>query len=474
MTATPTSPKTTPAPRVVVIGGGLAGMAAAVAIESAGLPVTLLEARATLGGRAGSFTDHQTGQPLDSSQHLLLGCCTNLISFYRRIGAAHLIRWERTIHFRDSAGQHDLWAMPGLPAPFHLAPSMAFFAALSIRQRLSLFRAMLSILRLPPEALPSLADITFGQWLDEHAQSSPLIDRFYTPLLISALNEQPRRANAAYAIRVFQTAMLSHASGYHLGLPACPLSDLYRNLPCRDIRLSTRARGLRFSGQTITGVELQNGQLLTADAFVFAINHHTLRKWVPPELAARDERLAHLDNLESVPILGAHLWFDRAIMAESHAALLDGPLQWVFRKDREGRALLGVISAARQWTDRPRVRCLAAFEDQIRRLFPAAGNASLQRGLIIVEKRATFSPLPGVDRYRPQQSPPPAGIENLFLAGDYTHTHWPATMEGAVRSGYLAADAVVARVHAATAPHRTFLVNDLPLQWPARLLAARP
>jgi zeta-carotene desaturase len=171
-----------------------------------------------------------------------------------------------------------------------------------------------------------------------------------------------------------------------------------------------------------------------------------------------------------VPILGVHLWFDRPVITESHAAFLDGPLQWIFRKDASGAAVHGVISAARDWVDRPHSQLLQVFEAQIRRTLPSAQDASLLRGVVVVEKRATFSPLPGVDRLRPSQQPDSEGISNLFLAGDYTQTGWPATMEGAVRSGYLAADAVLARMFPARR-QRSFLVDDLPLQWPARLLA---
>jgi zeta-carotene desaturase len=148
-----------------------------------------------------------------------------------------------------------------------------------------------------------------------------------------------------------------------------------------------------------------------------------------------------------------------------------GPLQWLFRKDSTGRAVHGVISAARDWVDRPKEQCLRLFEAHIRSIFPAAREAKLERGVIVIEKRATYTPLPGSDRFRPSQAPPPGGIANLFLAGDYTRTGWPATMEGAVRSGYLAAEAVV-KWFRPDAPAPTFLRDDLPVQWPMRILCA--
>jgi uncharacterized protein with NAD-binding domain and iron-sulfur cluster len=183
-------------------------------------------------------------------------------------------------------------------------------------------------------------------------------------------------------------------------------------------------------------------------------------------LAARDERFGGLDRLESVPILGVHLWFDRPVMTDSHAALIQGPLQWLFRKDAEGRALHGVISAARDWVGRSKDECLKLFEQQVRSVLPGAAGAKLERGVIVIEKRATFSPKPGVDRLRPSQAPSANGIQNLYLAGDYTLTGWPATMEGAVRSGYLAAEGILRQIGAG----RSLLVADLAAQWPARAL----
>jgi uncharacterized protein with NAD-binding domain and iron-sulfur cluster len=501
------------APRIVIVGGGLAGMAAAVALESAGAQIALLESRRSLGGRASSFEDPQTGETLDNCQHVLLGCCTNLLDFYRRIGVSHLIRYERTVHFVDPRGrQHDLAGIRGVPAPLHLGPSMARFGALTLGERVAASRAMLAMLRLGKSGRLALADVPFGQWLDEHHQPAALVEKLYDPILVGSLNEECRKASAAYAIQVFQDAMLAHESGYVIGLPACPLGELYAKLPCgtggegetergRDgemgrriaasalaggggaktagegtggtnVRLGTRVAEIRFDGKRVVGVELTTGEFVPADAVVLATNYHAVMRWVPPQLAARDARFARLDQLQSVPILGAHLWFDRPVLRNNHAAFIRGPLQWLFKKDAEGKVVHGVISAARQWVDVPREEALRQFEQQIRAVLPHARDAKLLRGVIVIEKRATFAPTPGVDRLRPAQAPPAGGIENLYLAGDYTLTGWPATMEGAVRSGYLAASALLEKL-ALTAGRNAapeFLVPDLPIEWPARLL----
>ena len=453
-------------PQVIVVGGGLAGIACAVALANSA-KVTLLESRFALGGRAGSFEDGDradgSGQLLDNCQHVLLGCCTNLIDLYRRLGVSHKIHFHRSVHFLDPRGKrHDLWAVPGMPAPLHLGPAFALFSALTLGERSAVARAMIEMLRIGKTGRDKLETLPFGDWLDRMKQPAGLIHKFYDPVLISALNEETRKASAKYAIQVFQDAMLAHKQGFLVGLPACPLGELYANVPGVDLRLNTRVDEILFDGPRAIGVRLRNGEELRADALVLATNHHAVQRWIPDDLKQCDPRFAGLEKLESVPILGAHLWFDRPIMTEEAAALIEGPLQWLFRKDTEGRILHGVISAARTWTTVPKEEALRQFEAQVRSLFPAARDAKLERGVIVIEKRATFSPLPGTDQLRPSQAPPTGGIENLFLAGDYTKTEWPATMEGAVRSGYLAAEALLNQ--------SKVIVADLPIQWPARLM----
>jgi squalene-associated FAD-dependent desaturase len=439
-------------------------MAAAVALESAGLNVTLLEARRTLGGRAGSFQDPQTGEVLDNCQHVLLGCCTNLIDFYRRINALNHIRFERTILFLGpDARPWPLTGTRGLPAPLHLGLAFARFGLLTWSQRREVQKAMIAILRRPA------ADVPFGQWLDEHGQSAETVQKLYDPIVISGLNEQTRAASAIYATKIFRESLLVNSQGFLFGLPTCPLGKLYEQMPLRDVRLGARLSDLCFEGRSVKAVRTQDGQTIAADMVVLATNYHSLGNWIPADLIATDRRFSRLDELQSVPILGAHLWFDQRVLETSHAALVEGPLQWLFRKDEEGKQVHGVISAARDWLDVPREEALKRFEAQVRAMLPKARDAKLTRGVIVIEKRATFSPLPGVDAIRPTQAPDENGIQNLFLAGDYTLIGWPATMEGAVRSGYLAADAVIQRLNP-DRNHRSFVVDDLCPQWPARLI----
>jgi uncharacterized protein with NAD-binding domain and iron-sulfur cluster len=262
--------------------------------------------------------------------------------------------------------------------------------------------------------------------------------------------------------------MLANSRGYVVGVPTVPLSQLYGDRPCRDTRLSTRVDEICFDGNRATGVKLSDGEIIQADVLVLATNHHAVQKWIPAEWKSIDGRFAKLDQIEAVPILGVHLEFDRPVLNETHAAFVSGPLQWVFRKDQQGNVLAGVISAAREWVGKPKEHCLAEFERQIHQMLPESAGATLLDGTIVIERRATFAPLPGIDQLRPAQAPPPGGIENLFLAGDYTLTGWPATMEGAARGGYRAASAILQSL--GTEHADGFLINDLPIQWPAQWL----
>ncbi len=464
-----------------MLGGGLAGIAAAMRLVDAGVPVTLVETRKRLGGRATSFVDPATGEVLDNCQHVLMRCCTNLLDLYERLGVADCIDWCRRLYFIDPAGRVDVLERGGLPAPLHLLRRILNFASLTARQKFELARGMWHVLRADRNGRSGLHGLTFTDWLRAAGQSEALIDRFWSAVVVSALNETPDRCAADYALQVFQDGFLAHSQAWEVGLPRVPLMRLYD--PAVEaieragghIMLSTSIEGLAFDKGRVTGVRLAGGRTLNADAVISTLPFDRLSRICGSEMCAVDERLGGLDRIEVNPILGVHLWFDRPVTHLPLAALLDSPLHWLFVKadtDR-GQHVHGVISAARDLVSQPSEAITAMVMCEIRRRFPTAQHATLLHSLVVKEKRATFAIRPGVDAHRPG---PHGRIDNLYLAGDWCNSGWPATMEGATRSGYLAAAACIedrAARHGRRPAGVRGLVPDLPASPLFRLLAPR-
>lgn len=462
--------------KVLVLGGGLAGIAAAVRLAQEHVPVTLVETSRRLGGRATSHVDKATGQRVDNCQHVLLGCCTNLIDLYRRLGVAGKIHWASVLHFYDKQGHHDQMAGSDLPAPLHLSESLMRFKTLSWRQKMQIARAMTAMMRLGITGRTALHEVTFEQWLREHGQSDGAIERFWDVIVVSALNQMPSRCSAAYAMQVFQEGFLAHREAYRMGTAAVPLGELYDTAESviekagGKVMLGASVSRVMFDGGAITGVELADGQMLTADAYISALPFDRLDKVADEALRQADRRFDGVKHFEHSPILGIHMWYTRPVLDGPHMIFVDSPLQWVFNKglDADGSQYLhGVISAADDWIDRSADEILEMAHRELSEYLPAAKTQGLARGKVIKEKRATFNPTPGIEAHRPTTC---GDVANLFLAGDWTATGWPATMEGAARSGYMAAAAAMGREAVAA-------VADLPMaplvRWVGRLLGTR-
>lgn len=428
--------------RVAVLGGGVAGLAAAVALHQAGRQVILIEARNRLGGRATSFTDPATGERIDNCQHVVLGCCTNLLDFYRRLGVVEKIGWHDHMYFASEGGRIDVLKPSILPAPLHLAPSLMRFHAYSSGEKWALARCMRAIASVDRRPL---INITFREWLAQHAQPERLIRRFWDVVIVSACNLPCDCVAAEPALQVFQQGFLAHRDAWRLGVPRCPLVELYDSAVrfIDDLRLGTRV--VRIEGEScIERAVLDDGSTIEADAYVLAMPFEHICGVVNEAMMRRDVRLAQPAALAHSPILGVHLRFDRPLSDLPHAVLLDADVQWVFFKDR-GRTAHAVISAADAWMALSAEEIIARVRADLAARFPEAaelsGNA-LRARHVVKEKRATFAAIPGAEAHRPPTCGP---IENLFLAGDYCATGWPATMEGAARSGYAAAGAILGR-----------------------------
>jgi zeta-carotene desaturase len=462
---------------VIVIGGGLAGLSSAVALADAGFRVRLLERRPFLGGRAASY-DLPGGEHVDNCQHVTLGCCTNLDDFYRRVGAGHKIAYHDRLLFVDSAGRRAVLQASTLPPPFHLAPAFALYPFLTWAERRAIGHALMSIVRgHGKDEGGDAADASMLDWLRRHGQTRASMDRFWKVVLVSALNEDLARVDARYGLDVFWKAFLSNRAGYRLGLPRTPLRELYDGCGAAierrggEVALRAPVRGLRVSEGRVVAVEMDTGRDETADLYVLAVPHDAVLDLLPALLVQQESAFANLRRLRVSPITGVHLWFDRDVMAESFLTALDTSTQWIFNKSclygqPGGRYLQLVISASYDLMPWSRQEIIDLCRTELRALLPATRKAQLVKATVVKEAAATFSPEPGSDRWRPSQR---TSLPNLYLAGDWTQTGWPATMEGAVRSGYLAAEAILS---ASGAP-RQVLRPDLPAEGLSRWLACR-
>jgi zeta-carotene desaturase len=411
---------------------------------------------------------------------VLLGCCTNLVDFYRRIGAEQNIRWYRRLTFIEPGGRRSTIEPGSLPAPLHSAASFLGARCLSLSDKLAIGRAMLALARnLPDDNAPPFLD-----WLRAHGQTRPAIDRFWRVVLVSALNEDLERMSSHYAAQVFRESFLKSAEAGALGLPTLPLSDLY-GIAAHYIQRNGGLVQLRTAADSFRSASDQvricaGGSETACDYAVLALPFNVLSGMLPEEVASLGLK-ASLQRFETSPITGIHLWFDRQVTDLPHAVLLDRTIQWMFQKNSfqlpvvscqngapsggAGNSKLEtgntymelVVSSSKTLVDKSRQEILDLAMRELSEFFPEVANAKVVKSTVIKEVNATYSPLPGTDTYRPSQVSP---WPRVFLAGDWTATGWPATMEGAVRSGYLAAEALT---RAAGAP-RKFLVDDLPPQ----------
>jgi squalene-associated FAD-dependent desaturase len=460
-------------PSVAIVGGGLAGLAAACALSESGFRVTVFERRPFLGGRASSYEHSGTGEVVDNCQHVLFKLCTNLIAFYKQIGVEDKIRWFDHMTFIEPGGRQSILKPSFWPAPFQVMPSFLRFKFLNAWDKVVLSRGLASLIARQPKD----DGTSFQAWLQRHHQTHNAIERFWKPILVSALSEDMDRIAVPYAAQVVRESMKS-SKARAMGIPSVPLTQLY-NAAREYITNHGGSVRLRNGVQSLLPSD-QGARLRVQDSeeefdyAVLAVPFDSLPKLLPDSSDSRDlrEKLLHF---ETAPITGVHLWFDRQITDLPHAVLLDRTIQWMFHKsllleknsapasNRDQRAGKSekrpsyvelVVSASKSLIEKPRQEIIDSALSEFREFFPVTRDAKLVKATVIKEVNATFSPTPGIERYRPGSLSPWPGI---FLAGDWTATGWPATMEGAVRSGYIAAEKITSSAGAS----KTFLVPDL-------------
>ena len=446
---------------IAVLGGGLAGLSAARRLLELGFGVTLIEKRPFLGGRAFSFRDPESGVEIDNGQHVFLGCNTHYLDYLREIGAvdkAYIQDRLRADVVRDGV-RGALFSTPWL-GRLHLFPSLVRYPHLTLMEKLRVAYGLLAMKLTDGVKNGARLDSETGyEWLRRRHQSDRAIENLWSLIILPALNDDVRHVSAGAMLMVFREALLEKPSDAMMGFARVGLTALagepsqaYIEARGGELRLGKGVKAIRVRDGRVEGVEMQDGSTIEADAYVSALPFDVMLEALPDAVAG-DEFFGSARALETAPIVGLHLWYDRPIMAQRFIAFLDSPVQWVFNKsliqgDSADRGQYVCISLSGAWEhiDKPKEELRKAFTEEMARLFPAAREATITRFLVVKERRATFRSVPGASKHRRPQTTP---IPNLVLAGDWTRTGWPSTMESAVLSGILATDALAAKYPAA-------------------------
>ena len=453
--------------QVVIIGGGLAGCSAALALARQAdaakrFRITLIESKSRLGGRVGSYTDQASGLTIDYCQHLGMGCCTALKQLIDWLDQRSLWRVERNLYFYGPGQQRQrLTALPCLPAPLHLGSWLWNWPGLNWQDRWHIARGMLAINRLPlvGDQAAKLESSTALTWLRSHGQPERVLERFWSTIIVSALGEQLDRVGLLPMAKVFQDGFLRKRDAYHLLIPARPLDELFglrfhEALMAAgvDVQLSTTINKSHWQGANCQRVDLSSGSSIYPDHLIAAVPWHAVGQLVSDCEDAHVKRVAFgAGQLQASPISGVHTWWDRPWLPTPHAALVGQLCQWVFphaeRNATSEQAASAaqehyyqiVISASRMLPRGDQQAVARMIEEDLREVFVEARQAKLLRARVVTDPQAVFSVGPGTAAWRPQ-----AGTchGNICWAGDWTNTGWPATMEGAIRSGLAAAEAV--------------------------------
>jgi len=448
---------------VTVIGAGVAGLAASCALAGAGFDVTLVERRPYIGGRASSYR-HPALQEVVDCQHVLLGCCTNLIHLLRESGVADQVRWYDELVFLEQGGRRSVFRSNGLPAPLHFSDAFLRAPMLGFADKLAIARGMADFL----SAREQDDDMSVEQWLLRTKQTPLAIRHFWEPVVLCTLNDSFANCSLRISAKVFRELFLKPPIGARLGIPTVPLSELYgaavELLVSRrgKIRLRSGVDSIAADGAGKWIVRSTTGEI-SSDAVILALPFEQTQKLIAgfPEVPGSQQLERNAKCFVHAPYTTIHLWFDRQITDLHHAALLDTTIQWIFHKSAirsysagQGSYVELVIAASTRQLSMDRWAILESAMAELATFFPEVNQAKVIKSGILKEARATFSVLPRLDQLRPAAASPWPGI---YLAGDWAATGWPATMEGAARSGFLAAEAVAR----ADGDPRKFLQPDL-------------
>lgn len=448
--------------QVAVIGGGFAGLAAGVELAGRGYAVTIFEARPRLGGRAYSFREDATGEVVDNGQHALMGCYRDTLAFLDRIGATHKLTRQDNLHVRMVHPQRGAGAIAcaTLPSPLHLLAGILRYPLLTRAERLRSLLGGMQVMALRRRHDPRLRDWSVAQLLHALRQSPNACSSFWYPVAIATLNESPERAAAAPFAEVLARAFFRTRADSQFVFANVGLSELYTEDARRyveahggRVELKAAVAALSTNGSRVSGIQLRDGRYVPADACIGAVTPKALAALLPD--AVRDRcGLQALTAFETSPIVSVHLWFDRPVLTDAFVGLIGTTTQWVFNRTaltgqrhpgNDGQCLSAVISAGREIVDWPAARIAETVMADLQTLVPRVRTGRVLQSVVVKEKHATISVTPPVERLRPGPATP---LDNFFLAGDWTDTGLPPTIESAVCSGRRAAELVTQRLHA--------------------------
>ena len=439
---------------VVVIGGGIAGLAAGVRLIQLGMKPIVLEKRPFLGGRAYSFTDSETGSEIDNGQHVFVGACDQFQQYIRDIGAWDQVRLEKRLELPVLKNGRLSWLrarkLPGLLANLS---ALLGYRHVGIRGKLLILWGLLSIRLTRPGPGSPHDRITFEDWLRDHGQNDETIQNFWNLIILPSLNDDISVVSAYTGIMLFKIALLGAAGNPAMGVPLVGLSTLAgenaRNFIEQhggEIRTGVEVASLSIDNARITGVVTVNGELIEGDAVISAVPAAALTPLLPggsEETDGPDDFFTPAESIKTAPIVAVHIWYDRPVLRQKYVAVLDSPLQWVFndtelksRDDGAGQHIVISLSGAWEWKDRSKQELREIFTTEMALVFPEAQKAAITKFAVVKMLEATFRAIPGTQSARLSQRTP---LPGLYLAGDWTDTGWPSTMESAVRSGNLAA-----------------------------------
>jgi squalene synthase HpnD len=441
------APARPPAPKkVAVLGAGYAGLAAALELVLRGHDVTLVEARALLGGRAHSFSETKTGQVLDNGQHILMGCYRETLDLLKQLGADDRLYAppNLAVPFLSPRGNSTLAAT--LPAPFHLLSALLGFGEMSAADK---FSAAALALRLRFGARPGSAE-TVQAWLARWKQTPNAVRALWEPLCLAALNEPVSTASATLFATVIRQSFLGGADDAKILLSKVGLSQLFAPEVRRllemcggALQVQAPVTALRFGQGRIDAVVLGDGTVLQPDAVVSALPWHVLRGLLPAGSGLAEKCRA----IQDAPIVSLHLWLDRRVLDSPFVGLLDSPVHWIFSREhihgaepeQPGHVITAVVSGARDLVDQSAAELEELTLSEIGRFIPAVREAKVLHRMVYKARSATFAATPEAEPLRPG---PETEWSNFWLAGDWTATGLPATIEGAVLSGRKAARVV--------------------------------